>query len=241
MKTFLASLVAVLSLLMQASPVQAEESPRNLLIKALIEKLAISQLPAEDFLQERKKETPRPEPSPEEEEEMKTRAQEASAAADDLGKLGREAWPQLFKHLADKRQSIAVKRISRHPVGVVCYSILENQIIELGPDYRAAFPYQRKGPDGEYHVRPYYQNAPLYNMGSIEAWLKEREVKSLPEIQLEILDWYLARERKIGFASKDEETEIAGALTRQRWILIEKIKGKDAAKEEAKKGAAPAR
>ena len=52
-------------------------------------------------------------------------------------------------------------------------------------------------------------------METIERWLSDRADRSLPEMQVEALEWVLAEERKIGFPTEEDREKIERALERQ--------------------------
>jgi hypothetical protein len=62
----------------------------------------------------------------------------AYAAAAELNKYGKEAFPQLVAALGDNRQSIALRRVLPSTVGDACYCIIMQQVYALPSDYRGS-------------------------------------------------------------------------------------------------------
>lgn len=137
----------------------------------------------------------------------------AYQAAEKLGEYGKEAFPQLLAHRHDERQSVAFRRVLRHSVGLACYSIIEDLIYNLPEDYPGSF--YRTGADGEMHARPRFFAPGIFDASTVEQWLKDREDKSLTELQIEALEWLIAKEEAIGFAADADREQILVPLQRQ--------------------------
>jgi hypothetical protein len=191
----------------QASTLQPEQDvervTRHAEIAELIEKLAISNEPAANSpvftpLQG----TPDTDP--------RVIAYDAAAK---LREYGKDAFPQLLANQHDGRQSIALRRVIPHTAGYACYCIVENTLYNLPPDYQGSF--YRTGADGELHPRPRFLTEGIFTPDTIDAWLKEREGKSLAEMQIEILEWLIEEERRIGFPTEEDREETLSPLERQ--------------------------
>jgi hypothetical protein len=122
---------------------------------------------------------------------------------------GAVAFPFLIKHLNDRRQSVAMRRVMPANVGDACYCIITQQLYALPDGYRGSF--YRKGSDGELHERP-VSMVDLFSHQSLTAWLEKRKGKSLTEMQIEALSWVIEKERAIGARTKDDENEFLAPL-----------------------------
>ena len=100
-----------------------------------------------------------------------------------------------------------------HSAGYACYCIVEDVLYNLPRDYQGSF--YRKGADGEWHERPGFSADGIFTTETIDEWLKEREDKSLPEMQVEILEWLIEQERRIGFETEEDREQTLGPLERQ--------------------------
>jgi hypothetical protein len=94
-------------------------------------------------------------------------------ASEQLRAAGKDAWPQLFSHLSDRRESTPSEEVNGpYDVGQKCYFILRNQIMDLPQGY----PYQKVLASHQISFRP-----------SIETWLKQRQDRSIDEIRYEVI------------------------------------------------------
>ena len=163
-------------------------------IQSLIEKLAITNAPASlDPIFTPSKDTPKTD-----------RRVIAYDAADELGKLGIDAFPYLLESLGDKRQSVALRRVLPSTVGDACYCIVTEQLYALPRDYRGSF--YRTGADGQLHERPVFSKQ-LLTPANLKEWLAARHDRTLAELQLEALGWVLGQEERIGAQTRDAEEE----------------------------------
>ena len=172
-------------------------------IEALIEKLAISQEPASYS----------PVYTPSRDAPRTDRRVIAYAAAEELKRRGRVAFPYLLRHLGDRRQSVAFRRVLPSTVGGACFCIVRSRIFALPEDYRGSM--FRIGADGKRHERPYFSGPALFDPSTLEGWLKEREDRSLEQMQLEALEWLIAREKEIGFRTEEDRDRFLRPLERQ--------------------------
>jgi hypothetical protein len=171
-------------------------------IRALIEKLAISN----------DKATYDPVYSPSRDTPKTDKRLIAYDAAEQLVAYGVEAFPYLLQSLRDNRQSVPFRRVLPSTVGDACYTLITRQLYAL-PDAYAGSIY-RDGADGKLHGRPVFDKD-LFRDHDLEQWLRQRQGKSLEELQLEALSWVLAEEEKIGVAEPDDETRILQPLRRK--------------------------
>ncbi len=188
-------------------PELSQEELRNR-VPALIEKLAILQEPAgEEPIYTPPIHTPRDDPRV-----------VAYDAACELKRLGKQVFPFLLEHLADKRQSVAFRRVVPYDVGLACFCIIEDHILVVPHDFPNFV--QRKGADGEVHYRPFYAahlfSRGLFDSTTVAAWLEARADRTLAEMQVEALDWLIMGESEIGFPDEKERAEILGPLQRER-------------------------
>jgi hypothetical protein len=181
-------------------------------IGALIEKLAISQEPAEFRpVYTPSKDTPRSDPRV-----------IAFEAAERLRECGKDAFPGLLAHLEDDRQSVAF--VCRLPadVGLACFTIIEGMVYGLPGDYRGSL--HREGADGQLHERVLFAKPAMFDPNSAEAWLDAREDKSLTEIQVEALEWLIEQEKQIGFPTEEDRELYLYPLERQRDRLSSQLR-----------------
>jgi len=167
-------------------------------IKSLIDQLAISDEPAKDGpIFEPSINTPTM--------DLRVKAYDASV---ELEKFGIAAFPQLLEHLDDNRQSVHFSAVVRARVGLACRSILRWQLHSLPKGYPHSMG--RYDAEEKYHLRPAYIT--IYHDEDVKEWLKEREGKSLTELQIEVVAWILDGERKIGVKDDDDKERIIGNL-----------------------------
>ena len=185
------------------SPPEQKNRSTSSDIEALIEKLAISEQLAGDF----------PVYTPSRNTPKTDKRIVAYDAADKIKSYGKLAFPYLLKHLGDKRQSVAFRRVIPHDVADACYCIIRSQVFLLPESYHGSF--YRKGADGENHGRPYFLKPALFTPQTIESWLAERRDMTLSEMQIEALQWLIEKEKEIGFQNKEDKKKFLYPLERQ--------------------------
>lgn len=110
------------------------------------------------------------------------------------------AFPQLLKHLDDKRQSINFRNHSMaNSVGDACYWNIYFQLVDRPKDY-SSYGYSREGRDGKQHPKPYWAGGPFDDAGGLKKWLDKNSKLNYFELQIKCLDWLLRGEKKIGAA-----------------------------------------
>jgi hypothetical protein len=120
-----------------------------------------------------------------------------------LAKMGKDAFPTLIAHGNDEGYSLSVWSATcvGHSVGNVCLDIIKEQIGDAGMRYK-----DREGTDGKFHTHQGYFSKYYGDNRSPRAafkkWYKEHETKTLKEMQIEVLEWAIAREKAIGFPSE---------------------------------------
>ena len=195
-----------------------EEKPEKEQIEDLINRLAFSNEPAVDRLF----------PTPSDTAPKMDRRVKIHDAYNSLWVMhGFAAFPQLVAHLDDERQSVQFDSIRRATVGKACYSILNNQLHDIAG---YSYSWGRKGADGENHVRPGYFN-PIYQDEGIKVWLDKRKGRSLAELQLEVMEWTLAREKEIGKAGDSDQERIIAPLEKQVALLRKQVEEEKAARK----------
>jgi hypothetical protein len=142
-----------------------------------------------------------------------------SDAEEKLKSMGKDAFPILIEHFNDERysKSMSTSLLRSFTVGEICQKIIENQVDLAGMNYK-----MRIGADGNFH--PFSRNyfAKYYAQGAtrevaLKKWWEENQQQSLKEMQIVGLRSAIEHERKIGFATKEDE---ASYLT----PLVEKLK-----------------
>lgn len=124
-----------------------------------------------------------------------------------LGEFKSLAFPFMIEHLEDKRQSIAFRNHSlQQSVGDACYWSIYYQLHDTPGDY-SSYGYQRKGRDGELHVKPYWLENIFDEGGGLKKWLADHNKLSYVEMQIVCLNWLLEREKQIGAADADSYFE----------------------------------
>lgn len=182
---------------------QGATDQRRQEIDALIERLALSDQPAGD----------EPIYTPHRDTPGTDKRVIAIEAVGKLKTYGREAFPQLLARRGDRRQSIPLRRIVPHDVGLACYCIVEDQIYNLPRGYRGSF--YRRGADGELHQRPHFMAPGPFDETTIDAWLDARRDRSLTEMQIEVLEWLIEQEKAIGFSGEAGREDYLVPLERQ--------------------------
>jgi len=179
-------------------------------VVALINKLAISDKPAANS----------PVFAPDPDTPRTDKRIIAYNAASDLKKFGKKAFPLLLVHLEDNRQSVAFRRSIPHDVGLACFCIIEDQILNLPSDYRGSF--YRKGKDGKSHPRPCFLEPGPFTSANVNQYLSKRKHMSLEEMQIEALQWLIKKEEAIGFQNEKDKSMFLEPLKRQ----VQKVKKK---------------
>jgi len=120
------------------------------------------------------------------------------AAFEKLSTYQERAFPQLVRHLDDKRPSIPFRnhRLG-FEVGNACYWNLYYQLQDRPDDY-SRYGYYRKGRDGKEHPQPYWKGTPFDDAGGVKKWLAAHRGLSYPQMQVECLRWLLKKEKEIG-------------------------------------------
>jgi hypothetical protein len=129
--------------------------------------------------------------------------------------IGMQAFPLLMESFDDDRPGYALASISNPTVGLACYYIIKDQLFDFPPGYSTS--YYRKGADGEDHRRPGQINQSLFggSRDGLKDWLKQRKERTLDELQLEVLEWTLAEEERIGVAVDGDEAKYLAPLRRR--------------------------
>ena len=98
-------------------------------------------------------------------------------------------------------RSMALGEIADASLGIVAGRLFEDIVCPVH-----AIRYKtRKGTDGQEHVYPnFYQ---FLGEQSVGEWWETNKEKSLLEIQRTVVDFYIAREKEIGFPDKSTEQE----------------------------------
>jgi hypothetical protein len=114
-----------------------------------------------------------------------------NGASSQLKAAGKAAWPQLFAHLQDRRESTpSADVIGPHDVGQKCYYILRGQIM----DFPQGYPYSKLLASHSISFRP-----------TIDDWLKQRQDRSMDEIRYEVLGTLLDME---SYANEREAVDL---------------------------------
>jgi hypothetical protein len=193
-------------------PAGSDASPNAGKIRDLIEKLAISnEVASPDPIYTPLPGTPQSDPR-----------FIAMRTGKELEKYGMEAFPYLLASFGDQRQSVAFRRVLPSTVGDACFCIIMWQIIPLLPNYRGSF--FRTGADGKMHAHP-VRSKHLFEPETLNDWLAARPNRSLPQLQLEAIEWVLAEEEKIGFRTPREEATYIAPLREERDKIRKEIAG----------------
>jgi len=140
--------------------------------------------------------------------------------------MGMAAYSVLLEHLDDDRYSYTtlISSYGNINVGQACLYIISKQV-ELIDTY---YP-DRKGKDGLLHHQPtYFQKYyewPI-DVKRVKRWWDERSIRSLNEIQIEILQWIINEEIKIGYESEEDKEIYLKPLQNKLTKLIESLKSK---------------
>ena len=193
-------LVALLTIV---SVAYAGDKATDQKIRALIEKLAISEQPAsnEPFVTYN---------NPRNAELVK----QVHSTANELEKFGMAAFPHLIAHLDDSRQSVPFRRVLPSTVGDAFLSIVMRQIYALPNGYSDTASLFRRGADGKLHEQPVWSKQ-IYDGIGAHKWLTDRKGKSLRELQLEAIEWVLKIQKEIGARTRAERDEYIAPLEAQ--------------------------
>lgn len=128
---------------------------------------------------------------------------------------GIEAFPYLLKNVGDKRYCFTMDVGSTDfnlSVGSACLDIVRSYLEPFG-----SFAKGEGGPLTR-AVRPQYVNHfKLSDRKSAEQWWNARKTKTMRDLQIEVLDWVIGKERENGKKySKEEITYIEDVLTKLR-------------------------
>jgi hypothetical protein len=193
-------LVAVLTTISVAI---AADDATDQKIRALIEKLAISDRPAP-------KEPLVTYNNPKNAELV----QRVEATASEIEKFGSIAFPQLMAHLDDPRQSVPFRRVLPSTVADACLSIIMRQVYALPNGYSETASLYRRGADGKLHEQPVWSRQ-IYDGVGARKWLTDRKNRTLRELQLEAVEWMLKIQKEIGARTTAEREEYIAPLEAQ--------------------------
>ena len=193
-------LVAILTIV---SVAYAGDEGTDQRIRALIDKLAISEQPAS-------KEPLVTYNNPRNAELVK----QVHSTANELEKFGMAAFPHLIAHLDDSRQSVPFSRVLPSTVGDACLSIAMRQIYALPDGYSDTAALFRRGADGKLHEQPVWSRQ-IYDGVGVHKWLTDRKGKTLRELQLEAVEWVLKTQKEIGARTIAERDEYIAPLEAQ--------------------------
>lgn len=151
--------------------------------------------------------------------EYDVKAQErVKKAYAELVALGKDAFPLLIEHLNDKEYSLSFSTAiwRSFTVGEACFMIINDQIDIIGMTYKG-----RIGKDGKDHTYVgYFEqfcSGAWFTKDGIERWWKENQDKSLREMQIQVLQWKIENEKKIGFPkAKDKENYLHPLVAKLR-------------------------
>jgi hypothetical protein len=133
-------------------------------------------------------------------------------AADKIKTYGKKAFPVLLEHLHDRREAVPFRAALPCDVGLACCTIIEELVLPLPEDYH--WTYGWKGSDGQIHGCPIIQPG-VFGSETVDSWLKAREDKTLEEIQVETLEWLIGEEKKIGFQFPEDRRMYLDPLERE--------------------------
>ena len=131
-------------------------------------------------------------------EEYRERYESCRRAFKRLSEFRGIAFPFMVEHLNDERQSIPFRNhYTGYSVGNACYWNLYFQLQDRPSGY-SSYGLSRRGRDGEYHTKPYWQGTPFDDSGGLVKWLVENVELSYAEKQIKCLNWLLEKEKAIG-------------------------------------------
>jgi len=225
--TFLTLPCVVLSQQGNTSNISTSPQPQDTQIRQLIEQLVLTEEPAppNEFMP-----PIHPNMASDKSADYRQRYERCQTAFKKLTAFKGAAFPIMLEHLGDKRQSIPFRNhYTEHSVGIACYWNIYFQLTDQPENY-SSYGYQRKGRDGELHVKPYWEGSPFDEARGIPQWLIQNKNLSYVEIQIKCLNWLLEREKKIG--APDAESYFENILPLEIRILERRLeKGDDVAKE----------
>jgi len=117
--------------------------------------------------------------------------------------LGVKAFPALIASIDDHRQSIALRAMIPHDVGLACFCIIQEQVEDFPSTYR----FERTGALFKKCNQP-----EALSRSTIKEWWSVRAGRPLLALQIEALEWTIAQEKQIGFVSQKQKTEILTPL-----------------------------
>jgi hypothetical protein len=124
-----------------------------------------------------------------------------------LTEFGEQAIPYMIDHLDDKRQSINFRNhYLGNTVGDAVYWNIYYQMHDMPEDY-SSYGYQRKGSDGEYHVKPYWASTCFRAEGGLEEWMLANAELSYVQKKIKCTGWLLEEEKSIGASGPDSYHE----------------------------------
>lgn len=116
-----------------------------------------------------------------------------------LKSKNRKTIVSLSKYFDDSRTAISMRAVSHSTLGDTCFEIIEMILFNFPKGY--AYGYNRRGKDGKSHQNPYYSHEKLFTKDNFPQWLNARKDKSLLDMQIEVLEYVINAEKKIGFRS----------------------------------------
>lgn len=163
-------------------------------------------------------------------DEYRRRHERCQKAFKQLSSFKERAFPYLVAHLDDKRPSINFRNHDvRHSVGDACYWTIHFQLQDRPKDY-SSYGYQRKGRDGKWHPKPYWEGTPFDEAGGLREWLEVNKALSYPQMQIKCLKWLLEGEKEIG--AGDAESYFEDILPLEIQILRRRMEsGEDVGAE----------
>ena len=163
-------------------------------------------------------------------EDYRRRFETCQKAFQKLSEFKDIAFPFLIEHFEDKRQSINFRNhYLGNSVGNACYWIIYFQLQDRPSDY-SEYGYQRKGRDGEYHTKPYWEGTPFDSEGGIKQWLEKNKDLSYTQMQIKCLDWLLEKEKSIG--ADDAESYFINILPLEIRIFERKLEAGENVEQE---------
>jgi hypothetical protein len=144
----------------------------------------------------------------------RTAAQKWHEACAKLINFGDDALPILIEHLDDERPGPSLD-FNTPQVNEICRFLIVTRLIVY--PHRYSRREKRKGADGKAHVRPGADRNIFFDAtkGGFPTWITERKGRSFAELQLEVMEWMLAEEEKIGVAEDGDEEKYIAPLRRK--------------------------
>jgi hypothetical protein len=134
-----------------------------------------------------------------------------------LSKLGFKAFPTLILHINDKAycKTVEGSKLFSYTVGHVCAQIINRQVNIAGEPHRFQ---DRKGRKGMW-------DSPFIWISSENAksWWEANKGRSLEEIQLDSVDYVIAKEKELGFINPEQEKKVLEPLEKIRSELVAKL------------------